>query len=309
MDGFATVVSPQPDPRVQVGVEHVDDDVRGHHDDGEEEDRPEDEAEVERGQDRVGEQEPDALQVEDELDDREAADEPREGEAEDGDRDVERVAPRVASDDLRLGDALRARGPDVVEVHHLEHGVAHVAQDHRDRAVGDHQRGQDQADQGVAARASTGRGRGRRPSGTRSGSSGRTSRSSSVGARRVQAIPVRPRTVEVEVRERLAVALQAPARRARQGGDAQQEERREEEPREREAGERQDPRALVERPVPVDGRVVPERDGEREDDDEREDGELERVGKEVGEHGDDRKLGIAQQGLGRVAPGVGTAPI
>src|SRR5258708_22535841 len=74
------IVLPQPHARIEVRVEDVDDDVRRHDDDREQEGRAEDEAEIVRLLHGVREQEPDAAQVEDEFDDREPSDEPGERE-------------------------------------------------------------------------------------------------------------------------------------------------------------------------------------------------------------------------------------
>ena len=62
------------DPRVQVGVQDVDDDVRGDDDDGEEERCSEDQTEIRPLPNGVREQEP--FQAEDVLDDRYLLDEP-----------------------------------------------------------------------------------------------------------------------------------------------------------------------------------------------------------------------------------------
>src|SRR6202050_1106814 len=133
----------QPDPRVEVGVEDVDDDVRHHDDDGEQKGRAEDQTVIDRGQDRQREQQPDALQLEHSFDDRESSDEARERQAEDRDRHVEGVPPRVLADDDRLGDSLRPGCPDEIEVHHLQHAVADEPEDPGDRTVRDGEGGED----------------------------------------------------------------------------------------------------------------------------------------------------------------------
>src|SRR5579871_2292820 len=141
--------SSEPHTGVEVGVEDIDDDVRDHHDDREQQGRPEDEAVVVRGLDGEGEHEPDPLEAEDLLDDREPSDEAREGEPENGHRHVQGVTARVPAHDPRLADPLRTGGPDEVHVQNLEHAVPDEAEDRRDGPEGDHRRGDEHPEQGV----------------------------------------------------------------------------------------------------------------------------------------------------------------
>src|SRR6266480_7569901 len=102
--------------RIEHTVEHVDEEVRQDHHDGDEHheilhDR------VVAPQDRLHEKARDAGQVEHGLGHHQAADEERELDADDGDHGQDRVLERVVPDDDALRLPLGPRGTDVVLAH------------------------------------------------------------------------------------------------------------------------------------------------------------------------------------------------
>ena len=98
--------------RVDVGVQRVDEDIEDDEPDADDDDRPLDDRPVAR-LDAVDDDRPQSGPVEDRLGDDGAADERPELQTQDGDDGDERVPQGVLVADERLGQALRAGGPDV----------------------------------------------------------------------------------------------------------------------------------------------------------------------------------------------------
>src|SRR5579875_3459056 len=125
----ARSASPTADPRVEAGVEKVDDRVGEHHEEGTVEDRGHDHGQVEILQGVVGEP-ADAVEIEHHLDQEGgAADQRPEVEPEERHDPDERAPQGVAEEDPTLREALGTGCPDVVLVegaHHLRPQDARV---------------------------------------------------------------------------------------------------------------------------------------------------------------------------------------
>ena len=135
------------DARVCLGVAHV-----GQHVPGQGQARAQHEVghdkRIVARHDALVEELPQARQGEYLLDDDRAADEAGDGQAQQRDDRQQGVSQCVAVDDHVLGEALGARGEDVVLAQHLQHGGAHVAAHARKPAeyVDEHGQGQMRAE-------------------------------------------------------------------------------------------------------------------------------------------------------------------
>src|SRR6266480_2254958 len=130
--GARRLRSSQADPRVEVRVEHVHDEVDEDERGGEQEDRR-----LHHGivavVDRLHRQAPDPRPREDRLGDHRAAEERAELDPDDRDDRDRGVLERVLPDDRGVAHALGPRRPDVVLVQHLEHPRACEPRDARGR--------------------------------------------------------------------------------------------------------------------------------------------------------------------------------
>src|SRR4051794_21645797 len=115
----ASVISVEPHPWIEHGVDDVRDQVDQHHQDREHQRDALDDGEVAL-QDRVDHQAADPGQGEHLLDHQRAADEVGDVQAEHGDHGDDAVAHRVADDDAPLGDPLGAGGGDVVGLQYVQ---------------------------------------------------------------------------------------------------------------------------------------------------------------------------------------------
>ena len=144
-DGASTMrhirSAPEPDPRVERGVEDVGDqrDDEVHDPDHEHAGGQEREVLLPRG---LVHEQADALVVEEDLDGDEAADEVPDLHRDDRDRRRERVAEHVLAHDDARGEALEVRGPRVVAVERLDHTGPRDARDVSEENEGQRQRRQ-----------------------------------------------------------------------------------------------------------------------------------------------------------------------
>src|SRR5215467_2543851 len=139
-----TAASAHPDLRVEVDVEHVNDEVDEHHDEGEKEDSRLHDGEVELA-DGAHDEPAHSRHSEHCLGDHCAAQQEPKLEAGDRDQGKGGVDESMVADHQPLGHALGARRPHVVEVDHLQHAGAHDAEEERHGGGGEGDRGEDES--------------------------------------------------------------------------------------------------------------------------------------------------------------------